>query len=102
MSTDTEVRTVTLADGTQFKIEVRRGTYQDASALDTLGFDAVLGMLESFSSSLTAVIERAKPTKAAIEFGMEVTAEAGKLTALICQGKATANFTVKFEWEKPK
>jgi hypothetical protein len=92
---------VVLADGSRFQIEVRQaGGYEQVGALENLPFEIVSEALESLGRSLASAVEKVAPSKASIEFGMEVGLEAGKLTALVCQGKTTANFTVKFEWER--
>jgi hypothetical protein len=103
MADQTHVESVLLPDGARLQIEVRAPSgYQEVGALDALSFDSVTKALESLGTSLSGALARMKPDKAAIEFGMEIAVEAGKLTTLICQGKTTANFTVKLEWEKPR
>jgi hypothetical protein len=101
MGADTRVVPVVMSDGSQFQIEARNaGGYQDVGALDGVPFEAVTAVLVNLGKALNDAIERVAPKKASIEFGMEVAVEAGKLTALVCQGKTTANFTVKLEWER--
>lgn len=103
MTTPKTTRTVALEDGTQLQVEVRTSSsYQDVGAVDLLNFDAVFGALQNLSTSIHRSFERAKPSRASIEFGMELTVESGKLITLICQGSSTANFTVTLEWERPK
>jgi len=98
---DTRVIPVVVPDGSRFQIEARStGGYEDVGALDNLPFETVTTILVNLGKALDGAIERISPKKASIEFGMEVAIEAGKLTALVCQGKTTANFTVKLEWER--
>jgi hypothetical protein len=89
---------VVLEDGKTFRLEVRESGYQDVGVLDALPFDGFADILETLGRTLSSVVKKIGPNKASIEFGMEVGIEAGKLTAVVCQGKATANFTVKLEW----
>jgi Trypsin-co-occurring domain 1 len=53
------------------------------------------------SEALTTVLERSRPTKAKVSFGVEVTGKAGKLLALLvdAEGKGTLNVTL--EWTRP-
>ena len=98
---DTQIVRTVLPDNTPFAVEVRAAAgYQPVGALESLPFEAVTNALVSIGNALNAAIERVGPKKASVEFGMEVTIEAGKLTALVCQGKTTANFTVTLEWER--
>jgi len=91
--------TVVMRDGARFQIEVRNaGGYQDVGVLDTIPFDDVTKAIESVGHALNATMDRIAPKRASIEFGLEVSFEAGKLTAVICQGRSTANLMVKLEW----
>ena len=47
---------------------------------------------------LKGAVDRAKPTSASIEFGIEVGIESGKLTALWVKGSAKANVKVTLNW----
>ena len=39
------------------------------------------------------------PTRASVEFGVEVAVDAGKLTALLVNGNTTGSLKVTLEWE---
>jgi len=98
---DTQIVPVIMSDGSRIHFEVRRaGGFQEVGALDGLPFESVTAILVNIGRGLTAAIESLAPKKASIEFGMEISLEAGKLTALVCQGKTSANFAVKLEWEQ--
>ena len=103
MGETTRIETVVLPNGVKVQIETRSaGGYQDVGAMDALSFDSVTEALEGLGECLDAAIHRMKPTKAAIEFGIEVGLQAGKLTALVCQGSTKANFAIKLEWDRSK
>lgn len=67
----------------------------------TFSFDEITDILEGISNSLKISIEKARPQKASVKFGIEVGVEAGKLTAAIVQGTSKANLEVTLEWEHP-
>src|SRR3954467_2415530 len=60
-------------------------------------FDGVVDAIEGVAPSLSRVFERIKPKKAVVEFGLEVSAESGGLTALIVKGSGKANLKVTLE-----
>ncbi len=61
-------------------------------------FDDVAKAIEGIAQSLAPTIERVKPKKASVEFGLEVGAETSGLTALLVKGSGTANLKVTLEW----
>ncbi len=46
-----------------------------------------------------APIQKVKPKKATLKFGMEIAVESGALTAVIVKGSGKANLEITFEWE---
>lgn len=63
-------------------------------------FDEITQHLKSIAKAIIGVWEEVKPSKATVEFGMEIGVEPGKVTALLVQGAAQANFQVTLEWDK--
>jgi hypothetical protein len=43
------------------------------------------------------LLEKVKPKKASVEFGLEVAVESGKLTTLLVKGASTANLKITLE-----
>ena len=43
-------------------------------------------------------IQKAKPKKATVKFGMEIAIESGALTAVIAKGSGKANLEITLEW----
>lgn len=72
-------------------------TEQEVSFAST-DFDQVARAIEEIANSLTKSIERIAPKKTTVEFGIELQAEAGALTALIVKGSGKANLKVSMEW----
>lgn len=62
-------------------------------------FDAIIQTIEGFADRLHTALSNAKPNRAAVEFGIEIGAESGKLTALIVKGSGSANLTIRLEWD---
>jgi len=46
-------------------------------------------------------IQRYNTEKASVEFGVEIAASTGKVSALLVQGSGKANLKITLEWEKP-
>lgn len=56
--------------------------------------DAIEGIADAIKESL----DKVKPTKASVEFGLEFGYESGQLTALIVKGTSKANLKITLEW----
>jgi Trypsin-co-occurring domain 1 len=71
---------------------------QDVGVGDLLKFDRVADTLEQITSSLQGAIARAKPSKATIEFGVDVGIESGQLTSMLVKGTGSATLKITVEW----
>jgi len=78
------------------------GQPQDISNFipNALQFGSVIELLKKLSASLLEAIKAAEPTKAGLEFAIDVGVEAGQLTALLVKGEAKGNLKVSLEWSK--
>jgi len=77
--------------GAEFFVEVVDGDGPQTVGLDqAISFDGVRETIEAIGLSLTRAFELAKPDEATAEFGLGVTAKAGKLTGLLVDGEGTA------------
>jgi hypothetical protein len=63
-------------------------------------FGDVIELLKKLSVSLPEAIKAAEPTKACLEFAIDVGVSAGHLTALLVKGEAKGNLKVSLEWSK--
>lgn len=68
---------------------------------DTLDFAGVRRTLEAVAAEIDKAWQTVKPTEATVEFGLSLTAKSGKLTGLVVEGGAAANFKVTMVWKKP-
>jgi hypothetical protein len=101
MPTVEEPAPVVLPNGKKVLVQVVRATptgEQDV-ALTQLNFSDVADAIEGIASALTAALKKVRPTKASVEFGIQIGVEAGHLTALIVKGTGTASLTVSLEWD---
>lgn len=70
----------------------------DVGIRDVLSFQGVVDSIEAIAASMTAALEKAKPDKATVEFGIDVGVEAGALTSLIVKGTGKATLTITLQW----
>ncbi|MGY4155518.1 hypothetical protein ACVINW_001360 [Bradyrhizobium sp. USDA 4461] len=91
--------------GKEFRIEVTSlGGVADnernvAGGLGNAQFSDVLDGIEAITGELGSLLKRVAPSKASIEFSIEVGIESGKLTALLVKGTGKANFKIAMSWD---
>jgi hypothetical protein len=67
--------------------------------LDALfDFGEVEAAIESLAGAIGRTIEKVKPKKACVEFGVEIGLESGALTAVLVKGTGKANLKITLEW----
>ncbi|MBS1829672.1 MAG: hypothetical protein JST93_30510 [Acidobacteria bacterium] len=75
----------------------------DASAFEGLpenvSLDGLWNVVAGFAELAENAFKKVKPNKLGIEFGVDVTAEAGTLTALIVKGAGKATIKISMQWE---
>lgn len=62
-------------------------------------FENVRSALEGIAGAVLKTIEKVKPKKAVVEFGVEVGIESGQLTAVLVKGSGKANLKITLEWQ---
>lgn len=93
---------VQLPNGAIVKVEVTKTGREDVG-FDTKQFQPVAEAIEGVVQMIAAPIQKVKPRKATVKFGMELAIEAGQLTAVIVKGSGKANLEITLEWEsQPK
>jgi hypothetical protein len=55
--------------------------------------------IEGISQTLKSSLDQAKPSKASVQFGIELGYESGQLTAMIVKGQGKANLNITLEWD---
>jgi hypothetical protein len=91
---------MTLADGTVVRVGARAlgGDENVVDWAEVLPFSEVTRTIEGVARDLAACLDRVKPEKTTVEFGVEIAIESGKLTALLVNGAAKGNLTITLEW----
>ena len=93
---------VQLPNGAIVKVEVTKRGREDVG-FDTKQFQPVADAIEGVVQMIAAPIQKVKPKKATVKFGMELAIESGQLTAIIVKGSGKANLEITLEWEaQPK
>jgi hypothetical protein len=82
-----------------FSIEIVPLGGEQRVSSDYYNFEDLSSSLETLTRSLYETIKKIQPTKASIEFGVEIGVQSGKLTALLVKGSGKANLKVKLEWD---
>jgi hypothetical protein len=100
----TRIVPVKLANNSLIRIEISdlAGSHDPERAvagLPNLRFSEIMKSLEGVAEEMGDFLARASPSKAGIEFSIEVGVEAGQLTALLVKGSGKANFKVSMTWE---
>ncbi|MEU6933283.1 CU044_2847 family protein [Streptomyces sp. NPDC046385] len=101
----TEMTKVELADGMLYVEAETLAPERGSDELEGLhgrlpDLSGVTAALSSFAGQLGDALHQAAPDRAVVEFGCQLGVEAGKLTALVVQGTASANLKVTLEWTK--
>jgi hypothetical protein len=93
---------VELPNGAIVQVEVASTGREDV-AFDVKQFQPVADAIEGVVQMIAAPIQKVKPKKATVKFGMELAIESGQLTAVIVKGSGKGNLEITLEWEsQPK
>ena len=98
MPTRQELIPVRLANGTQIRVAATLLGGDEDVAIKPLSFDEIADTIEGIAGSLNAALQKVKPKKASVEFGLEVAVESGALTALLVKGTDMATLKITLEW----
>lgn len=91
---------VDLGDGRIVAVEAHNVSPEKPVGIgDVLSFDGVSNSIEAIAERMTAALDRVRPDKAVVEFGVDVGVESGALTALVVKGTGTATLKVTLEWQ---
>lgn len=100
--TNTQLVPVILPNGTIVKMEARKSGEGDISAFEGLPEPLSLEMMQSAISGVAELVDKAldkvKPQKVSVEFSVELSFEAGKLTSLIVNGSTKGSIKIGLEW----
>lgn len=93
-----EIVPIQLPNGASVKVEVTNTGREDVG-FDLKQFQPVADAIEGVVQMISAPIQKVRPKKATVKFGMELAIESGQLTAIIVKGSGKANLEITLEWE---
>jgi hypothetical protein len=96
----TDIVKAELANGTLLNIQATVLGGEEDVAFTLPPFTEVTDAIEGIAASVVTALQKVKPRKASVEFGLEVALEAGHLSALLLKGSGTANLKVTLEWDE--
>ena len=100
METDVVVRRAKAGADQVILVEARTSgdREEDVGARDLLAFDGVEKSITVISERVMSALKRARPDRASVEFGIDVTVESGALTGLLARGSGAATLKVTLSW----
>lgn len=92
-----------LPNGVEIQVEATAWDAVDSDVAfenitEALHLDKLQGAIEGIAELVTEAMKKVAPTKASVEFSLEVGLESGQLTALWVKGTGKANLTITMEW----
>lgn len=96
----TEIVPVQINNNIQVMVEATILGGEEDVAIDIRPFQEVTDAIEAITSAMVQTLERVKPDKASVEFGVEIGVQSGQLTTLIVQGTSKGNMKITLEWGK--
>ena len=98
METRTEIIKAELANGGTLHIQATILGGEEEVVFALPSFEGVTHAIEGIAQSVVSTLEKVKPQKASVEFGLEVALESGQLTALLVKGSGTSNLKITLQW----
>ena len=92
-----DVIQIKLPNGAVLAMEVSNRREVDVAGRLPMVLDNVFGAVEGLAEVFATSIKKIQPRKAVLEFGMEISAETGVLTAVIVKGEGKANLKLSLE-----
>jgi len=96
--TRVEIIPTQLPNGTEVLVQAMVAGGREPVLAGKPSFTDVTEALEGIAQSITAVWEKVKPSKASVEFGIQIGIESGKITAMFVKGTGSADLKVTMEW----
>jgi Trypsin-co-occurring domain 1 len=80
-------------------VEAVANAVADSARPGAFDFNSVATEIGGLAGAIARPIAELRPTRATVEFGCSLWAQAGQLTALLINGSADASIKVTLEWE---
>jgi hypothetical protein len=92
---------VTLANGTTVIVQAQSVAGEAPVGIKSVPFEKIASTVEGITQSLTEVWEKARPSRASVEFGIDFAWDTGELLAMFVDGSTTASMKITLEWGEP-
>ncbi len=102
LNPDRQVIELPLEDGNIIYVDARIIDRERPVALRSVSFDDVISQVEIIAKKCYLVLETIAPSKATVEFGIEVGLTTKGLAALIVDGSGKGNMKITLEWSAKK
>lgn len=89
---------VQLPNGAVVRVEVAQTGREDVG-FDVKQFEPVAEAIEGVVQMIAVPLQKVRPKRATVKFGMDLALESGQLTAVIVKGSGKANLEITLEWE---
>lgn len=99
MEFQSKMTLVELSDGTIVRVEAT-SIGDRKIGQQTRPFAEATGAIESLVKDIADTVQKVKPDKASVKFGVEIGIDSGKLVAMLAKGTNTANLEITLEWNK--
>ncbi|AFY43072.1 CU044_2847 family protein [Nostoc sp. PCC 7107] len=97
MEIQSKIITVELADGTNIKVEATV-IGDRKSNIQVRHFSEVTEPLAALVKEIAEVLNKVKPDKASVKFGIDIGIESGKLIPVLVKGHDIGNLEITLEW----
>jgi hypothetical protein len=94
-----EAQEIRLANGAVVYVKAARSLRKGAPV--PTDFSSVSATIEGVSQSVIDIWKKVKPSKATVEFGLELEGGSGTVVAMFASAKTKAHITVTLEWSAP-
>ncbi|OQS15520.1 hypothetical protein B0T36_09750 [Nocardia donostiensis] len=99
----THIERVEMPDGTVIHARVdesaRTSTGVDVGLRDRFKLETLGPTIRSVASSVHASVDGLKPNRISVEFGLELSLDAGRVVAVLASGGAKASLKVQLDWD---
>lgn len=92
---------VTLANGTTVIVQAQSVAGEAPVGIKSVPFEKIASAVEGITQSLAEVWEKARPSRASVEFGIDFAWDTGELLAMFVDGSTTASMKITLEWGEP-
>ncbi|HYU73726.1 MAG TPA: CU044_2847 family protein [Ktedonobacteraceae bacterium] len=99
---NTKLVKAALTDTTTIYVQAQAVRGEEDIASITASFQKVTQAIEDIAQSLTAAWEKAKPSRAVAEFGVDFAYDTGEVMAMFVNGSAKASIKITLEWGEPR